>query len=56
MEPDAMPLCFARQLPFSPPRGFCARGATALLRPEPVPVVPLKTEAKGGVTKSASQG
>jgi hypothetical protein len=37
---------------FPAPGPLRPRGATALLRPDPVPAVPLKIDAKGGVTKS----
>ena len=56
MEIDWMLLWFARRPPFSSAPGLCAGGATALLRPHPVPAVPLKIDPKGGVTKSVPQG
>jgi hypothetical protein len=56
MEVDLMLLCFARRLPFSPAPGLCAGGATAPLRFNTVPAVPLQFRSTGGVTKSVCEG
>ena len=48
IELDSMLLWLARSLPFSPPRGLCAGGATALLPPILSPLYPSKSRPPVG--------